>query len=264
MTDQLNSDAKQVRDTKGTSLPIILWITGILVIGCGLIALAILYLFGKPYFEPKVQIILEPDNSHVSTVNPADLEATARILAARCRRFGHSGISFDVTKNNQILANVPATVDVENFILRTTDVGLLELVDFGENPIPPGTTITTDFGHDYFAAEGTTWHTVMTNSAFKSADVMRDQLGGFQISFILTADGKKTLADYTTNNSGHYLGVVLDKVVLSSPRVAAPLTEGTGVIAGDFTQETAENLAVYLKEGALPIRLIVKDVVLPH
>jgi hypothetical protein len=251
-------------DTKNTALPAILWTTGILVIGCGLIALAIVYLFGKPYFEPKVQIILKPDSSHVSTVNPADLDTAARILVARCRRFGYSGISFGVAENNQILANIPVSVEVESFIQRTTDVGLLELVDFGETPIPPSTTITTDFGHNYFAAEGTTWHTVMTNSDFESANVTRDQLGGYQISFILTPNGTKTLANYTTNNSGHYLGVVLDKVVLSSPRVAASLTEGSGVIAGNFTQETAENLAVYLKEGPLPIRLIVKDVVLPH
>ena len=71
----------------------------------------------------------------------------------------------------------------------------------------------------------------------------------------------KSSSQHTTNNVGHYLGIVLDKVVISAPKVKSPITDGSGVISGSFTREQANSLAVYLRvEGPLPIPLKVKQV----
>lgn len=251
-----NLKTKEPGDQNNRSLRIFLGAAGFLVLVCGLLVLGILYRFGRPYLEPKTQIILEPDHSRVSTVDHADLENAARILTARCRLLG-CDISFAAAENNYIIGQVPESVDAPSFIGRITGIGLLELVDFGESPAATGTTIATDFDYQYFPqVEGEKWHTVMSNSDFKSADVTRDQFGSYQISFTLTSSGRKILSDYTTNNVGHYLGIVLDRVVISAPVVNAPITGGSGVIAGSFTQEEAENLAAYLStDGPLPLPL---------
>jgi len=48
---------------------------------------------------------------------------------------------------------------------------------------------------------------------------------------------------------------VLDKQVISSPRIETPITGGSGVITGNFTYEAANALVVQLRYGSLPIPL---------
>ena len=66
------------------------------------------------------------------------------------------------------------------------------------------------------------------------------------------------LSDFSSNNVGHYLGVVMDKVVISAPMISTHMPIGKGVIQGNFTQESTEDLAMYITIGALPIPLKVK------
>lgn len=233
----------------------------IFVVFCGFIALGVFYAFGRPYFGPKSQIVLEPDYSLVSTFDPADLEIDAEILTARSNAFG-TRITFVVAENNQIIAQVPTASLSQNLIGQAIQIGLLELVDLGESPIQPGTTIATDFGYKYFPqVVGTKWHTILTNAEFQSVYVEQDQLGNPQIAFTLTEPGTKILSTYTTKNVGQYLGIVMDKVVISAPIVNSPITNGSGIITGSFTQEQAEALAVYLRvRGPLPIPLKVKQI----
>jgi preprotein translocase subunit SecD len=259
MENQLDQKPKG----KKTNLsPKIIFVTvGGFALVCGLIALGIFYNLIRLASGPRSQIVLEPDYSLVSTVDPVDLETDAKILTDRSRALG-TGVKFVVAENNEIIAQVPTSVISQNFVGKTTAIGLLEIVDFGETPISPGTTIATDFDYKYFPQmTGTKWHTIMTNAEFKSVYVEQDKLGNYQIPFTLTANGTKTLSDYTINNIDHYLGIVMDKVVISAPKVNSPITEGSGIIAGSFTQEQAESFAVYLHvKGPLPIPLKVKQV----
>jgi preprotein translocase subunit SecD len=239
----------------------LLIIVVIFVFMCGLVALFVFYGFIRLSSAPKTQIILEPDYSMVSTVDSADLEIDAEILTSRANALG-TRIKFEVAENNQIIAQVPTSSLSPNLIGQAIQIGLLELVDFGETPIESGTTIATDFSYRYFPqAEGTKWHTIITNAEFESVYVEKDKLGNYQIAFTLTANGTKILSDYTTKNVGHYLGIVMDKVVISAPKVNSPITNGSGIIAGSFAQEQANSLAVYLHvKGPLPIPLKVKQV----
>ena len=236
-------------------------IAGVFIVACGLVALLAFFGFARLSSGPKTQIILEPDYSLVSTVNPADLKTDAEILTSRADALG-TRIKFEAVENDQIIAQVPTSSLPPNLIAQAIQIGLLELVDFGETPINSGTTIATDFSYKYFPhAEGTEWHTIITNAEFESVYVEKDKLGKYQIPFTLTANGTKILSDYTTKNVGHYLGIVLDKVVISAPKVNSPITNGSGMIAGSFTQEQANSLAVDLHvKGPLPIPLKVKQV----
>ena len=61
----------------------------------------------------------------------------------------------------------------------------------------------------------------MTNNELESVAVSKNQFGSYDINFMLTADGAKILFDYTTENVGSFLGIVLDKKVISSPKFAS-------------------------------------------
>ncbi len=213
--------------------------------------LFLFYKFGLDYILPKNTIVFQPDYSQITTITPTDLEETAEILSERAQALGYANISF-IVANKKIITKIPYSIDIEILVERITPIGLLEFVDFGATPIAVGSMIDTDFRNPQKSGEEE-WHTVMTNEHFDEAGVTQDQLGGFQIPFSLTDDGTEILAQYTSENIGSYLGIVLDKVVISAPRIQEKITEGQGVISGAFTKESAEDLAATLKTKPLQI-----------
>ncbi len=80
-------------------------------------------------------------------------------------------------------------------------------------------------------------------------------VAGWQISFDLTKDGSGVFGDVTTQLQGKQLAIILDSVVISAPTVQSPITNGTGVITGSFTEQRAKDLATVLNAGALPVQL---------
>jgi len=99
------------------------------------------------------------------------------------------------------------------------------------------------------------FHTVLTGKDLKSASVGTDEVGAPEIQFELNPDGAKIFSDYTTNNVGKYLAIVMDKKVISCPRVNGPIPDGSGRITGQFPLAEAQSIVVQLKYGALPVPL---------
>jgi len=93
----------------------------------------------------------------------------------------------------------------------------------------------------------------MTNHEIETVSLGKDAVGRDAIDFTLTPKGSEIFYQYTTENIGSYLGIVLDKVVVSTPMVQGAIPDGQGQISGIFTKETAEELAVFLKMTPLPI-----------
>ena len=52
---------------------------------------------------------------------------------------------------------------------------------------------------------------------------------------------------------------MLDGKVISAPRILGPITGGSGQISGHFTVESANNLAILLRAGALPAKLTIVE-----
>jgi hypothetical protein len=233
---------------------IIIGFVSIVIVICGIAGMGLIYVFGRDYFGPKNTLIFEPDYSQISTIDSSALENTAEILTTRSHNLGYSKISFVVTDDKQIVGKIPSYIDTKVLVEKISPIGLLEFVDFRETPLPEGTVISTDLENNYIQqTDEKKWHTIMTNSGILVASAIKDQIGQFQISFVMTDDGKKIFADYTTANTGTYLGIVLDKVIISVPIIQMPILDGQGVISGSFTQEKAENLAIILGTTPLPI-----------
>ena len=75
------------------------------------------------------------------------------------------------------------------------------------------------------------------------------------INFAFNGNGSRRFAEATTANIGKPFAIVLDKQVISAPRINSAITGGTGQITGNFTEESAHNLALLLKSGGLPAPL---------
>ncbi|WP_375332857.1 protein translocase subunit SecD [Candidatus Tisiphia endosymbiont of Psammoecus bipunctatus] len=99
----------------------------------------------------------------------------------------------------------------------------------------------------------------------KKAIVSGDQLTTAQASFNQNSQpavafsfnnlGSKLFAEITKNNSGKRLAIVLDNKLLSAPVINEPILGGSGIISGNFTVESANELALLLRAGSLPAPL---------
>lgn len=83
--------------------------------------------------------------------------------------------------------------------------------------------------------------------------------GEFALSFMLDAEGTRTFCRITRDNVGRRFAVLLDNRVLTAPRINEPICAGRGQISGNFTAESANDLAVIVSGGALPAPLIVVE-----
>ncbi len=105
------------------------------------------------------------------------------------------------------------------------------------------------------------YHTVMTGTALSGAQAGRNSTTGeYLVQFQLTGEGSRVFGDYTTSHVGGYLAIVLDNKVISAPRINSAIVGGSGEITGSFTQQEANNLAVQLRYGSLPIPLKVSEI----
>jgi preprotein translocase subunit SecD len=75
------------------------------------------------------------------------------------------------------------------------------------------------------------------------------------VSFRFDSVGARKFGDVTRDHVGELLAIVLDDKVISSPRIREPIIGGSGIISGSFTVDSANELAVLLRAGALPAPL---------
>lgn len=239
----------------------------LLVVGIGIAALMILagggwlaYKFVIPNLIPRTEIVFVPDVPEGVSVEQTDLELAAQTLSERSALLGYTRFTFKVSDAGELVGAIPVTINAEEFAGQIGGVGLLEFVDFGEMPVTPGTVVRTDVENKYLdQGDGQIWHTVMTNDGIETANAsLGYQNDMYQIDFLLTEEGTQIFFEHTSQNIGTYLGIVLDKVVMSAPIINDAIPGGQGSISGNFTQEEAEELAVILQTKPLPFPVRLK------
>lgn len=75
------------------------------------------------------------------------------------------------------------------------------------------------------------------------------------ISFTLTKEGANIFGDMTAKSIGKAITIQLDGNVLMSPTVQSAIYGGQVLVTGSFTEEQAQNYALQLQSGALPLDL---------
>jgi len=227
-----------------------------------------------------LQTLLEADVPAQTTVSSDDLSITRQILENRANGLGVSEVVMQTAGERRIVAEFPGVSNPEEVVASLQQTALLEFVDFGSNPVAAGTKVETSFAGDAPAESdatatpaatpttdpnqpapttdpnqppATVYQTVMTGADLEEAHVATDSLGQPAVGFSLSTNGARIFSDYTTSHTGQYLGIVLDKIVISAPVVNTPITDGSGIIQGRFTADEANKLAVQLSYGALPV-----------
>lgn len=97
--------------------------------------------------------------------------------------------------------------------------------------------------------------TLLTGSALKSAFAGVDSSGNWVVNFSLTTAGSPKFDAIATKYYQKQIAIVLDGIVESAPTINAKTFGGQGQISGTFSQAQAQDLALVLKYGALPVQL---------
>jgi len=207
-----------------------------------------------------LQVVLEADLPEGTTITADQMETARLILENRTNALGVNESVLQVAGNNRIVGEFPGVADPDEVKATLGQTGRLEFVDFGSTRVAEGTTVQTDVDGGVATDPATAdpnapiiYHTVMTGEKIKTAIVSTAQLGGYSIDFTLTPEGAKIFGDHTSAHINEYLGIVMDKVVISSPTIGSAITSGEGQITGSFTSEAANALAIQLRYGSLPI-----------
>ena len=107
---------------------------------------------------------------------------------------------------------------------------------------------------------------LLQETSIVPGDDLEDAQPGFDqrttepiISFRFNTSGARKFGKYTQENVGRPFAIMLDDKVISAPVIREAILGGTGQISGNFSVETANNLAIQLRSGALPAKLTVVE-----
>ena len=220
-----------------------------------------------------IQVLLEADLPEDVQVTTQSIETARKIIEGRVDGLGVTEPLVQLQGNRRIIVELPGLEREEQAISTIRETGLLEFVDTGDQFILPGTIVQTDHvpgqpisegpGELQFTEDGEPiYHTVMTGEALKNAWLGSDNSRGYVeylIGFELNPDWADFFSNYTASHINQFLTIVLDKEVISSPRIESRIPDGRGTITGKFTREEADALAIQLRYGALPIPLRIES-----
>ncbi len=128
--------------------------------------------------------------------------------------------------------------------------------------VPPGTLVLPGDDPADARSDGQPRRYAVYERALLSGDMLTDARMTFDqqnsrpvVAFTFNAIGARKFADITSNNVGKQFAIVLDGKVITAPVIQSAILGGHGIITGHFTAETARDLAVLLRAGALPAPL---------
>ena len=169
---------------------------------------------------------------------------------------------------DRILVQVPGLEDTQELreILQRTARMNFRLVDetgdvqaaVTTGRVPPGSELL------YEVILGQQYPILIQRRIMVSGDRLTNASVGFDqqraqtvVNFRFDGAGARQFGDVTRTNVGRRFAVVLDNEVISAPVINEAILGGSGQISGNFTPDTANQLAVLLNAGALPADLLI-------
>ena len=214
-----------------------------------------------------VQALLEADLPEDVVITQENMQTARGIIEDRVNGLGVSEAVVQIAGDRRILVELPGQQDPEQALATVKETALLEFVDFGDLSVQEASLlynakIQTDYQTSTDNADPSTsspnnpvFHTVITGASIKQVGVTTDGIGNPRVIFELTPEGSIIFSEFTSANIGSMLAIVLDKEVISTPRIDDAITGGQGSISGNFTIDSANELAIQLRYGSLPIPL---------
>ncbi|MCP4362121.1 MAG: protein translocase subunit SecD [Chloroflexi bacterium] len=253
-----------------------------LVVIIGLMATAV-YIIQSPDYPIRqgldlqggLQVLLEADVATDQEITADQMDTARQIIDSRVNALGVAEPLVQLEGDRRILVELPGIENPEEAIALIQETALLEFVDSGSQPLPEGVCIRTSLndgqpsrceldGIDTATSTSLstgvpTYETIMTGADLREAHTQLSGLNQYYVAFTLQNDKSQFFGDYTRDNVGSFLTIVLDKQVISSPQIQGPITGGEGSITGQFTPDEASRLALQLRFGSLPVPLRIES-----
>ncbi|MBO8159942.1 protein translocase subunit SecD [Thermosyntropha sp.] len=100
---------------------------------------------------------------------------------------------------------------------------------------------------------------LLTGKNLKDAQAVVDPEKGPMVQLEFDKEGAKLFGEATSANLGKHIAIVIDNKIVSAPFVKDVINTGRAVIEGNFTAKEAQDLAVLLRSGALPVSFKVME-----
>lgn len=229
-----------------------------------------------------VQVLLEARPTEGQSIDSDTLEGTRDTIERRVGGLGVSEPLVQTRGDNQIIVELPGVTDPERAVEVVRQTALLEIIDTNGQVLPPGTKVRTtlnpnDTGEpgtpsaaggspvaspeaspvaattDDSDADGPIFETIISGADLKDAYRATGPLGQVVVGFELNGGAADRFYDFTSQNIGNPMSIVIDKTVISSPVINGAISD-QGQIEG-IAAADVDNLVVQLKAGALAVPL---------
>ncbi|GAA4821457.1 protein translocase subunit SecD [Sphingosinicella ginsenosidimutans] len=208
-------------------------------------------------------IVMRPTQAGLDSAVSSAMESARDVIDRRINALGTLEPTIIRQGSNRILVQVPGLQNPEalkQLIGRTARLEF-RMVDENATPqqiqsgrAPIGSQILPLAQGGRIAVQR---RAIITGDMISDARQAFDQQDGSP-NVVLTFDsnGARRFAHTTQENVGKPFAIILDNVVLSYPVIREPILGGTASISGGgFTVETANQLAISLRSGRLPVEL---------
>ena len=199
------------------------------------------------------------------------VDQSIEIIRRRIDETGTKEPTIQREGQSRILVQLPGVDNPEHVkqLLGRTAKLTFQLVDSGvtveearRGRLPPGDEILP--AQDEKGSRGGQAAYVVRKRVMVGGDTLTDAQATFQnnepvVSFKFDAAGARRFGDATRENVGKPFAIVLDSKVISAPVIREPILGGSGIISGSFTVQSASDLALLLRAGALPATLDVAE-----
>jgi SecD/SecF fusion protein len=209
-----------------------------------------------PATDTGIRLTLSPSGLQ-DRINAAT-EQSIEIVRERIDQVGVAEPTIQRVGNDRILVQLPGVQDparIKTLLGSTAKLSFHRVVERESRPSFGVMTLPDRLGKTQYAVERrailTGEHLVNAAPGFES------QTNQPIVSFRFDRVGARLFGNFTKNNVGVPLAIVLDGKVLSAPVIREPIMGGSGQISGHFTVQEAQDLSALLRAGALPAPLTV-------
>tara|TARA_Y100000590_G_scaffold405544_1_gene493946 strand:- start:3222 stop:4775 length:1554 start_codon:yes stop_codon:yes gene_type:complete len=185
-------------------------------------------------------------------LNSSSLDQAVEIVRRRVDETGTNEPNILKRGNNRILVELPGLDDparIKSLLGKTANL-TFQFISSNENDSFGTEKLKFDNGLD----EATVSKRIILNgdNLIDAKPRMDTQNNETIVSFTLDRVGAKKFGKATAENVGKQLAIILDGKIISAPSIREPIVGGSGQISGNFTFQSATDLALLLRSGALP------------
>jgi preprotein translocase subunit SecD len=212
------------------------------------------------------RIVLTPTESGTKTALKDSLTVARDVVRRRIDPGGTKEITVINQGERRIFVQVPGIEDPEALKQLIGQTARLEfkLVDLTADPqqvaaghAPPGSQVLPMA--DGSGAIAVQRRVMVSGDQLVKATQGFDQNGRAVVDITFNAAGARRFGRVTQENVNKPFAIILDDKVLSAPNINEPILGGRAQISGSFTVETANQLAISLASGKLPVKLNVVE-----